>query len=128
VLVVEDNLTNQRVIGLLLGKMGCSVVLAGDGAQAVQLCRHQRFDVVFMDMQMPVMDGLEATRLLRQLPGANARVPIIALTANALEEDRQRCIDAGMSGFLAKPIVRDQLLAALRGSLPAASADSMRSA
>jgi signal transduction histidine kinase/CheY-like chemotaxis protein len=119
ILVVEDNLTNQRVVRLLLEKMGCAVVVAGDGAQAVQLCRHQSFDLVFMDMQMPVMDGLEATRLLRKLPLPNGRVPILALTANAMEEDRQRCIDAGMSDYLAKPIVRDDLIMALRRHLPA---------
>ena len=114
ILVVEDNLTNQRVIRLLLEKMGNTVVVAGDGAQAVELCRHEPFDLILMDMQMPVMDGLEATRRLRQLAHPNARVPIVALTANALDEDRQRCLEAGMSGFLTKPIVRQTLVEMLR--------------
>ena len=114
ILVVEDNLTNQRVIRLLLEKVGNTVVVAGDGAQAVELCRHEPFDLILMDMQMPVMDGLEATRRLRQLAHPNARVPIVALTANALDEDRQRCLEAGMSGFLTKPIVRQTLVEMLR--------------
>ena len=75
--------------------------------------------MIFMDMQMPVMDGLEATRRLRQVASPCARVPILALTANAMEEDRQRCVEAGMSGYLVKPIVREELIAALRAYLPA---------
>jgi CheY-like chemotaxis protein len=74
-------------------------------------------------MQMPVMDGLEATRRLRQMGAAAARMPIVALTANAMEEDRQRCLEAGMSGFLSKPIVRDDLLSVLRQFLPAGGAE-----
>jgi CheY-like chemotaxis protein len=118
-LVVEDNLTNQRVIRLLLEKMGCQVVVAGDGQQALQLCQQQNFVLAFMDMQMPVMDGLEATRRLRAMTSPAARMPIVALTANAMDEDRQRCLEAGMSGFLAKPIVREELVATLRRFLPA---------
>ena len=94
------------------------VVLA---VTAVQICGQQSFDLVFMDMQMPVMDGLEATRRLRLLPPPHVQMPILALTANAMEEDRQRCLDAGMSGYLAKPIVRAELIAALRQFLPASS-------
>ncbi len=121
VLVVEDNLTNQRVTRLLLEKLGCSVVVAGDGAQALQIFAHQEFDLVFMDVQMPVMDGLEAARRLRALGPAGRAVPILALTANALEEDRQRCFDAGMSGYLSKPVARDEIVAALRRHLSAPS-------
>jgi signal transduction histidine kinase/CheY-like chemotaxis protein len=123
VLVVEDNPTNQRVIQLLLEKMGCQVVVASDGMAAIELCQSQDFAVAFMDMQMPVMDGLEATRRLRQMGAAAARMPIVALTANAMEEDRQRCLEAGMSGFLSKPIVRDDLLSVLRQFLPAGGAE-----
>ncbi len=118
VLVVEDNQTNQRVVRLILEKLGCSVSVAADGAQALQLCHRQRFDLIFMDIQMPVMDGLEATRRIRAHAAPNARVPILALTANAMEDDRQRCFSAGMSGYLSKPIVRHELLAALRRHLP----------
>ena len=125
ILVVEDNQTNQRVIQLMLEKLGCNVIIAGDGAQAVQLCRHQTFDLILMDMQMPVMDGLEATRRLRALPPPISHVPILALTANALDEDRQRCLDAGMSAYLAKPIVRDELVAALRRYLPVVEPNSI---
>ena len=114
ILVVEDILTNQRVIRLLLEKLACTVVIAGDGEQALALCRQQSFDLILMDMQMPVMDGLEATRRLRQLGPAIRQVPILALTANALEEDRQRCAAAGMDGYLAKPVEMTELSAALR--------------
>ena len=114
ILVVEDILTNQRVIRLLLEKLACTVVIAEDGEQALALCRQQSFDLILMDMQMPVMDGLEATRRLRQLGPAIRQVPILALTANALEEDRQRCAAAGMDGYLAKPVEMKELSAALR--------------
>jgi CheY-like chemotaxis protein len=98
----------------LLEKLACTVVIAGDGEQALALCRQQSFDLILMDMQMPVMDGLEATRRLRQLGPAIRQVPILALTANALEEDRQRCAAAGMDGYLAKPVEMTELSAALR--------------
>jgi len=125
ILVVEDNRTNQHVIRLLLEKAGCRVSVAGDGAHALRLCESQAFDLVFMDVQMPVMDGLEATQRLRTLGTPYANVPILALTANAMEEDRQLCIDAGMTGFLAKPIVREELMAALRRYLPVIQADAI---
>ncbi|HEU0121781.1 MAG TPA: response regulator, partial [Bryobacteraceae bacterium] len=118
ILVVEDNRTNQQVVRLLLERLGCEVTVAGDGQQALQLCRLHSFDLIFMDMQMPVMDGLEATRNLLQLAAPTCQAPIIALTANAMEEDRQRCLDAGMSDYVAKPVVRDELIAILRRYLP----------
>lgn len=109
VLVAEDNLVNQRVAIRMLERLGCQVDLAADGLQAVERARSQAYHVVFMDCLMPEMDGFNATNRIRELernghlPG-NGRLPIVALTANALKEDRQRCLDAGMDDYLPKPI------------------------
>ena len=102
-LLVEDNEINQQLAVELLKACAFQVDVAGDGAQAVALVRQGRYDLVLMDMQMPVMDGLEATRQIRQLPGG-AQLPIIAMTANAMAVDRQRCLEAGMNDHIAKPI------------------------
>ena len=107
VLLVEDNPINQTVSKALLMKLGLSVSLATNGAEAFDLVREQAFDVVLMDCQMPVMDGYEATRRIRaweRTGSQKAPLPIIALTANALAGDREACIAAGMSDYLAKPI------------------------
>jgi CheY-like chemotaxis protein/HPt (histidine-containing phosphotransfer) domain-containing protein len=107
----------------LLEKLGCSVVVAANGQEAVALLEQQSFDAVLMDVQMPAMDGLEATALIRQRERATGRhVPIIALTAHALKEDRQRCLEAGMDGYVSKPIDREQLWQALTDLLPVPSA------
>ena len=103
VLLVEDNPVNQEVATQLLLSAGVEVDVAGDGQQALQKVHSHRYDLVLMDMQMPRMDGLQATRLLRQDP-ALASLPIIAMTANALQEDKQACLDAGMNDHLAKPV------------------------
>ena len=115
VLVVEDNLVNQRLTMRQLEKLGCRVEIASDGQMAVQMCMDGEFDLILMDCQMPVMDGYDATRRLRSLNGWTQRVPIIALTANIFPEDRQRCIDAGMTGFLTKPVLLEHLRRALAG-------------
>lgn len=111
VLVAEDNLINQRVIRGLLGKLGCTVVVAENGAAALAALENQPFDVVLMDCQMPVLDGFEATAKLRELHGPN--LPVIALTAGTMEGDRQRCLAAGMNDFLAKPVRPEDLLRVL---------------
>jgi PAS domain S-box-containing protein len=116
VLVVEDNPINQRLALLLLGKWGHHTTLAENGQVALDLIRAgQRFDLVMMDMQMPVMGGLEATRSLRLLEAQQgwAPLPVIAMTANAMESDRQACLDAGMDDYLSKPIDRLALAAVL---------------
>jgi two-component system, sensor histidine kinase and response regulator len=103
VLLAEDNPTNQFVLLKLLRDLGVHVDLAENGREAVDQLTEQPYDLVLMDMQMPEMDGLEATREIRGLP-ARADTPIVALTANAFTEDRERCLQAGMDGFLPKPI------------------------
>jgi CheY-like chemotaxis protein len=113
VLVVDDNSINQIVVQAMLKKDGHEVVLVSDGAQAVEAVQAGHFDFVLMDMQMPVMNGEEATRAIRQLSNAVRNIPIVALTANAMAEDIQRCNDAGMNDHLAKPVDRELLRRAL---------------
>jgi PAS domain S-box-containing protein len=103
VLLAEDNPTNQFVLLRLLRDLGVSVDLAENGRDAVELLRERPYDLVLMDVQMPEMDGLAATRAIRELP-QREQTPIVALTANAFTDDRERCLQAGMNGFLPKPI------------------------
>ncbi len=111
VLLAEDIPTNQKLLTYILGKRGHSVQVARDGRQAVEALDRQDFDVVLMDVQMPVMDGLAATRAIRNLADPRkARVPIIALTAHALTGDADRCLNAGMDGYVSKPINREELI------------------
>jgi CheY-like chemotaxis protein len=113
VLLVEDNEFNQEVAKTILADAGIVVEIAGDGAQALRMARERHYDLVLMDMQMPVMDGLTATREIR-LFKTNDRLPIVAMTANVMQEERQSCLAAGMDDFVAKPIDPDQLLAVLQ--------------
>jgi two-component system, sensor histidine kinase and response regulator len=103
-LLVEDNDVNRRLIAQLIGGLGFDVELAADGRAAVAAARASAFDAILMDIQMPGMDGLEAVRLIRAEDGPNRRAPIIALTGNAFEEDRQAAMVAGFNDYLAKPI------------------------
>ena len=129
VLVAEDNPVNQLYAHVLLDQLGHEVVLVEDGLQALRAVEAGGIDLVLMDCQMPEMDGYEATRQLRQReaerPGGR-RLPIIALTASAMAEDRERCAEVGMDGFLCKPFDRQQLVEALAqvrsGGVPAAAA------
>ncbi len=104
VLLAEDHATNQYLIGAYLGSAGHEMVVVQDGREAVEAAKAGGFDVILMDVQMPEIDGLEATRQIRALPGPEGEVPIIALTANAMPGDREACIEAGMDGYLSKPI------------------------
>jgi signal transduction histidine kinase/DNA-binding NarL/FixJ family response regulator/HPt (histidine-containing phosphotransfer) domain-containing protein/HAMP domain-containing protein len=114
ILLAEDNPINQRVAIGMLGKRGHRVHAVSDGLQAVEAIRKGgRFDVVLMDVQMPVMDGLDATRAIRALSGAMARIPIIAVTAAVSRSDNLACIEAGMNDFIGKPFVPNQLLSVL---------------
>jgi signal transduction histidine kinase/CheY-like chemotaxis protein/HPt (histidine-containing phosphotransfer) domain-containing protein len=114
ILLVEDNNVNQRLASHLLALHGHQVVLAGDGRQAVALTEREAFDLVLMDVQMPEMDGLEATACIRRREqGGPRRLPIVAMTAFAMKGDRERCLEAGMDGYIAKPIQAEELYRAL---------------
>jgi signal transduction histidine kinase/CheY-like chemotaxis protein len=113
VLVAEDNPVNQRVAMRLLEKMGCGVDLASNGREAVELVALRRYDAVLMDCQMPVMDGFEATAAIRRATDGAGALPIIAMTAYALAGDRDRCLAAGMTDYLAKPIDATELRSVL---------------
>jgi signal transduction histidine kinase/CheY-like chemotaxis protein len=112
ILVAEDNRINQKVILRLLEKAGHAATLANDGYEVMRLAAEQEFDCILMDVQMPGLDGLEATRRLRE---KGIRVPIIALTANAMMGDRELCLSAGMNGYVVKPFEMTSLEAELRG-------------
>lgn len=117
VLLVEDEPVNREVLKELLLDEGATVVLAEDGLVALELARAGGYDLVLMDMRMPHLDGLSATRAIRQLPGW-AHTPIVALTANAFVEDRQNCLAAGMNEFLTKPVDPDVFVETLVRLLP----------
>lgn len=124
ILLVEDNRINQMVASRMLDKIGLTHDTANDGREALELTRSRRYDLVLMDVQMPEMDGLEATRLLRARESESGlpRVPIIAMTANALSEDRDHCLQAGMDDHLAKPVEMGKLAAVIEHWLRASQA------
>ncbi|MCC5021557.1 MAG: response regulator [Candidatus Synoicihabitans palmerolidicus] len=111
VLVAEDNLVNQKVTGALLRKMNLLPEIAANGRIAVERFQHHTFDLVLMDCQMPVMDGLEATRAIRQFETSSGRprIPILAFTAGATLSEREECLAAGMDNFISKPVNPDVL-------------------
>ncbi|MDH5515034.1 MAG: ATP-binding protein, partial [Gammaproteobacteria bacterium] len=114
ILIAEDNLVNQFYAAEILKSMGCHVTTANDGELAVAACHSGRFDAILMDMQMPNLDGLEATRAIRHMEdGANRRTPIIAVTANAQAGERENCINAGLDDFISKPFSVSELQSVL---------------
>jgi CheY-like chemotaxis protein len=116
-LIVEDNDINQMLIAAYLDQFGLTHEIAVNGQEAVTKVQGGKFDVVLMDIMMPVMDGLEATKHIRALEGPAARVPIIALTANAMKGDRETYLAAGMDGYVSKPINAADLFTALSGHI-----------
>ena len=103
-LLVEDNLLNQKLICLTLGKYGFNIDLAENGAKALSMIKDNHYDLILMDIMMPVMDGLQTTRIIRESEkNSDKHTPIIGLTANTLDSDRQRCIANGMDEYLVKP-------------------------
>jgi CheY-like chemotaxis protein len=113
VLLVEDNIVNQKVAALQLERCGCRVDAAANGKEAVEMIQRIPYDVIFMDCQMPVMDGYEATKGIRNLEGEDRHTPIIAMTAAAMIGDREICIAAGMDDYVAKPIRPDLIRSVL---------------
>ena len=119
ILVVEDNAVNQMVARRMLQKVGAAVEVASNGLEAVESVSARPFQLVLMDCQMPEMDGFEATRAIRRLPGDAGRVPVVALTANAISGDEARCRAAGMDDYITKPISKSDLMRVLARWLPA---------
>jgi two-component system sensor histidine kinase/response regulator len=127
ILLTEDNVINQRVARRMIEKAGHTVVIAGNGREALDWLSREEFDIVLMDVQMPEMDGLEATAAIRKRErGTGVHIPIIAMTAHAMKGDEERCLASGMDGYLAKPIRAPLLLDLLKkfSQLPVATRSS----
>jgi len=113
ILVVEDYPINQEITKELLEMMGCDVDVVDSGAEALEAVRRNTYDLIIMDIQMPEMDGYEATKEIRRIEGTTKHVPIVALTANALQGDREKCLSAGMDEYISKPFRAAELEAVL---------------
>jgi CheY-like chemotaxis protein len=126
-LLVEDSVVNRQVVVLLLTSMGHSAVVAGNGREALHVLEQEAFDLVLMDVQMPEMDGLEATRRIRaREEGTGRHIPIIGLTAHAMKGDRERCLAAGMDGYVTKPIHAGELFDAIERLVSGAATEERR--
>ena len=116
ILLAEDNVVSQRLVSALLKERGHAVTIAGDGCQVLALVEQRHFDLILMDIQMPEMDGLQATAEIRSREGQRGKhIPIVAMTAHAMAGDRERCLDSGMDGYIAKPIHPGELMALITG-------------
>lgn len=123
VLVVDDSPANRAYAQAMLTRVGIESDAAENGAEAVERARHVHYDLILMDIAMPIMDGFTAAQTIRALPRGNAKTPIIAVTANSHPEDRLRCMDVGMNGYVPKPFDRQELLATIAGTLQLSKAD-----
>jgi signal transduction histidine kinase/DNA-binding response OmpR family regulator len=127
ILVAEDDPINLLLITEVLGKMGFDIITAGDGEEALSMLNNHHPALIFMDINMPVMDGYQATELIRQLPNGMSQIPIIALTADAMKEDKEKCLEIGMNDFISKPFrlveIESVLKKYLKKGLPAASSN-----
>jgi two-component system sensor histidine kinase/response regulator len=119
ILVVEDNAVNQMVASRMLQRLGCRIDIATDGKKATEMVRATSYDLVFMDCQMPIMDGYEATAEIRRAESPGNRRVIVAMTANAMQSDRERCIQAGMDDYISKPVNKAEVVAILKRHIPA---------
>lgn len=121
ILLVEDNLLNQKVVKFNLRKHNYNVTAVMYGREAIELVKTKDFDLILMDIMLPEMDGFETTKAIRdyeQKKGTDEQIPIIALTANALDNDREKCYSAGMNEYLSKPFTADELLAVIHKFFP----------
>jgi CheY-like chemotaxis protein len=119
ILLAEDNVVNQKLAATFLARDGYDVTVVDNGVEAVAAVRAQRFDAVFMDIQMPMMNGFDATTEIRKIDQARGiHTPIVAMTAHAMQGDRERCLEAGMDDYVSKPISVSELRRALRRLLP----------
>ncbi len=109
ILLAEDNPVNQKIAQKMLKRLGYPVDVAANGLEALQALKHKSYSLILMDIQMPEMDGLEATKIIRQQLSAEEQPRIIAVTAHALSYSREMCLDAGMDDYIAKPIQKDEL-------------------
>lgn len=123
VLVVEDHPVNRKFVGILLDKMGCKATFCENGQLAVEVAEREMFDLVLMDVHMPIMDGLTATRTIRAMAGPIAQVPIIVLTADVMNDAKDQALAAGVNDFVTKPVQIGQLQAAMQKCLAAAAAE-----
>ncbi len=126
ILVVEDNRINQKVLSHQLINLGYAIEVAENGAEAVAKVKNRRYDLIFMDVQMPVMDGFQATQEIRNLGEDSSSIPIVAVTANAFQSERDKCFSSGMDDYLTKPVDKDRLREAVRRWARGARSDARR--
>jgi len=122
VLLAEDNAVNQKLARHVLGRLGCEVDVANNGVEALERWHRRPYDAIFMDCQMPVLDGYQTTQRIRESAGRGREIPIVALTASSMVGDRERCLAAGMTDYISKPLDPRELRRVLQAILPQAPA------